>query len=237
MKVMPIPSDWLDYVTRDEMKSNKLGVFAHCFVKDGEQENIKEAYKKIVDIAIEEETCSVLSASKSLVLPNHHLLYEEWLDYDEFFNVQLKRTYRNAFYRWLDPIRNGPVSPEFTRILFSSGAHPIEVAPQNAYSLITSVQIPLCNHEKAHQLLKDHIQEKNKNGKRIFVNAHQSLNEPNHFLIYEIWLDFDELLKSDRQDNQSNSIRNQLGDIAIEKQKGVSVELFQIYYDPKKYNQ
>lgn len=236
MKVIPHPESWLQYVPKKEMKNQKLGIFAHCYVKNGEQENIKKAYKKIVDIAIEENTCSVLSASQSLVLPNHNMLYEEWFDYDEFFKIQLKKTYRNAFYRWLDPIRKGPISPEFTRILYSSGEHPTDIAPRNAFALIRRYQIQPNNYDNAYKLLKDYIENIDGNDKRIFVNAHQSLNESNHFLLYEIWLDFNELLKSELHFNVKTNLDQQLEKIAPKDQSQPCVETFQIYYDPQKYH-
>ena len=233
MKVMSKPDGWLKYTQRKDMKNKRLGVFAHCFVENGDQPQIKDVYKKIVDIAIEEDTCIVLSASQSLVLPNHNLLYEEWSDYDEFFNVQLKRKYRNAFFRWLDPIRKGPVSPEFTHIFASSGEHPMGIAPQNAYTSITSAHIEYDNYHTAYLLLNEYVAEAKANGMRAFVNAHQSLNDPNHFLLYEVWLDFSELMTTGIQDNIE--IRKKLDGIAIENSEKSSVELFQVYYDPQKY--
>jgi quinol monooxygenase YgiN len=235
MKVVPYPKDWLAYKPRDEMKSETLGIFAHSFVKNGEQGSIKEAYKKIVDIAIEEQTCSVLSASQSLVLPNHHLLYEEWADYDEFFDVQVKRSYRSAFYRWLDPIRKGPISPEFTRVFCSSGTHPSDIAPRNAYALVQSFQIEAKDYEKAFDLFYDYITSKNKSEKNIFANAHQSINNPNHFLLYEVWSDFAALIESQQQNYIRTDLNQQLERMVSTESPEPCSEIFQIYYDPQKY--
>ena len=50
-----------------------------------------------MDIVIREPTCRLLKAARSLDDPSHHILYEEWDDYDEFVNVQLNREYRRDF--------------------------------------------------------------------------------------------------------------------------------------------
>ncbi|MBQ4827993.1 hypothetical protein J8L84_01720 [Alteromonas sp. MMG017] len=235
MKVIPYPNDWLAYEPIDFMKNETLGIFAHSFAKNGEQGSIKEAYKKIVDIAIEEQTCSVLSASQSLVLPNHHLLYEEWTDYDEFFDVQVKRNYRNAFYKWLDPIRKGPISPEFTRIFCSSGIHPSDVAAQNAYALIQSYQVEAKDYATAFHLFNDYIVSKNKSEKNTFANAHQSINNPNHFLLYEVWSDFTALIESQQQNYIRAELQQKLERVVSAASAEPCSEIFQIYYDPQKY--
>jgi len=235
MKVIPYPNEWLVYKPIDEMKGKRLGVFAHCFVKDGEQDAIKQAYKKIVDVAIEEETCLVLSASQSLVLPNHNLLYEEWADYDEFFEVQVNRTYRNTFYKWLDPIRSDSIYAEFTNIFCSAGKHPVNIAPQNAYVLVQSLQIEPGNCEKARLHLAEHVNEISHDKKNLFANAHQSINDPNHFLLYEIWQDFSDLINTQWHRSSREALLQQIYDNQNDAQSKSRLEVFQIYYDPEKY--
>lgn len=236
MKVISYPNEWLNYKPIDEMKGKPLGVFAHCFVKNGEQDAIKQAYKKIVDVAIEEETCLVLSASQSLVMPNHNLLYEEWTDYDEFFEVQVKRAYRNAFYKWLDPIRSGSISAEFTNIFYSSGRHPVNIASQNAYVLVQSYQLKPTDYEKARQLLKEHIDAISQDERNIFANAHQSINNPDHFLLYEIWEDFSDLIETELHRNSRTNLHQQMNNAHHDENFKSRTELFQIYYDPDKYD-
>ncbi|MDB4838100.1 antibiotic biosynthesis monooxygenase [Marinomonas sp.] len=235
MKVIPYPNDWLTYKPIDEMKGKPLGVFAHCFVKNGQQGAIKKAYKKIVDIAIEEKTCFVLSASQSLVLPNHNLLYEEWEDYDEFFDVQVKRTYRNTFYKWLDPIKNGPVSAEFTHIFCSTGQHPVNIAPQNAYVIVQSFMLKSDDKKEAREQLKKHVREIDQQEKNIFANAHQSINDPNHFLLYEIWSDFSDLIETELHGSSRSNLLQKMNKIQSSEPLQSCTEVFQIYYDPEKY--
>ncbi|QIB64977.1 putative quinol monooxygenase [Kineobactrum salinum] len=234
MKVVPYPDHWMSHKPMPEMKGKCLGIFAHCFVENGAQETIRDVYRTIVDVAIEEKTCTVLSGSQSLVMPNHNLLYEEWTDYDEFFEVQMARTYRKGFLRWLDPIRNGPVSPEFTEMFHSSGKHPFNVA-HHAYTLVQSVHIAPGREEDARQLFIRHVDDVGQDSKNVLANIHQSLNNPQHFLLYEIWSDFSHLVENELISERRDELQvrfNALKDNALPEP---AMEIFQIYYDPDKY--
>lgn len=234
MKVVPRPDNWLSYKPRPDMKGKRLGVFAHCFTRDGEQGAIKEKYQRICDVAIEEKTCIVLSGSLSLVEPTHHLLYEEWADYDEFFEVQLARTYRHGFFRWLDPIKEGIVSPEFTEMFYSSGKHPVNIA-YHAYTLVQSIHIAAGHEEEARQLFIQHIDDVGREKQNSVANIHQSLNNPQHFLLYEIWSDFSHLIENELRCDRRIELETRLNALKDEALPGPAKELFQIYYDPDKY--
>ena len=234
MKVVPYPDQWLDYEPLPDMKGKCLGVFAHVFVKDGAQGRIRDVYRNIVDVAIEEKTCIVLSGGQSLVDPKHNLLYEEWTDYEEFFQVQTGRTYRHGFMRWLDPIRSGPVSPEFTEMFYSTGKHPYNVA-HNAYSLVQSVHVSAGREDDARKLCTQYIDLLASDPNNLHANAHQSLNNPQHFLLYEVWPDFNHLIEADLQSGRRADLQVQINALKDDALPEPAMEVFQIYYDPEKY--
>lgn len=234
MKVVPCPDNWMSHKPLPEMKGKALGIFAHCFVKDGEQGTVKDKYKRIYDVAIEEETCTVLSGSLSLVDPTHHLLYEEWTDYDEFFEVQVPRTYRKGFFRWLDPIRSGPVLPEFTEMFYSSGKHPFNVA-YHGYTLVQSVHIASGREADARKLFIQHIDDVGKDEKNLIANIHQSINNPQHFLLYEIWSGFSHLIENELRSERRAELETRFNALKDDALPEPAMELFQIYYDPEKY--
>lgn len=235
MKTVPYPDHWLAYKPLPNMKGKLLGVFAHVFVKHGAEEKIKEVYRKIVDVAIEEKTCIVLSGGQSLIDLKHNLLYEEWTDYEEFFQVQTGRTYRNGFMRWLDPIKLGPVSPEFTEIFHSTGNHPYNVA-QNAFSLVQSVHVASEREDDAKKLFIQYVDSVGQDEKNLYANIHQSLNDPQHFLLYEVWTDLNHLIENELKCERRRELEasfNELKDSALPEP---ALEIFQIYYDPEKYD-
>jgi quinol monooxygenase YgiN len=234
MKVIPYPDHWMSHKPLPEMKGKSLGIFAHCFVRDGEQETLRGKYQRIYDMAIEENTCTVLSGSLSLVQPNHHLLYEEWADYDEFFEVQVARTYRKGFFRWLDPIRSGAVSPEFTEMFHSTGKHPFNVA-YNAYTLVQSVHVASGCEEDARKLFIQYVDDVGKDPQNILANIHQSINNPQHFLLYEIWSDFSYLVESELNSDRRIELEARFNELKDEDLPEPAMEIFQIYYDPEKY--
>lgn len=234
MKVIPYPDHWMSHKPIPEMKGKCLGIFAHCFVKKGAEKTIKDVYRTITDVAIEEKTCIVLSGSQSLVAPNHNLLYEEWTNYDEFFEVQIRRPYRKGFLRWLDPIREGIISPEFTEMFYSSGEHPYNLA-YNAYTLVQSVHISSGCEEDARQLFIRHIDNVGQDAKNLVANIHQSINNPQHFLLYEVWSDFSILIENELKSERRNKLESQFNKLKDDKSPEPAMELFQIYYDPDKY--
>jgi len=234
MKVVPSPDSWMSYKPRPEMKGKCLGVFAYCSTQEGKQGEIRDKYSRIYDVAIEEETCTALSASLSLVDPTHHLLYEEWVDYDEFFQVQLARTYRNGFFRWLNPIKEGIVSPEFTEMFYSSGKHPFNIA-YHAYTLVQSVHVASGREEEARQLFIQHIDDVSKDEQNVLANVHQSLNNPQHFLLYEIWSDFSHLVENELGSDRRSALKTRFNALKDDVLPEPAQELFQIYYDPEKY--
>jgi quinol monooxygenase YgiN len=225
----------MSYKPLPEMKGKCLGVFAQITVRNGEQSSIKEVYKNIVDVAIEEETCTVLSGSQSLVLPNHNLLYEEWTDYDEFFEVQMARPYRMAFLRWYDPLRE-IIGPEFTEMFHSSGKHPFNVA-FNAYTLVQSVHIASGREEDARQFFIQYIDDVSRDDKNLVANIHQSLNNPQHFLLYEIWSDFSYLILNELSSDRRTELEARFNAIKDDALPEPAMELFQIFYDADKYVQ
>ncbi len=233
MKVIPYPDHWMSYKPRPEMKGKCLGIFAHGFVKNGEQATIKDVYKNIVDVAIEEKNCTVLSGCQSLVDPTHNMLYEEWTDYDEFFEVQVARTYRHGFMRWLNPIIDGPISPEFTEMFYTSGKHPLDVA-YNAYTLIQSVHIASGREEETKQLFIDYIDVVGKDEQNLVANIHQSLNNPQHFLLYEVWSDFSHVIENELKSERRVELEDRFNELKDDSLPEPALELYQIYYDPEK---
>ncbi|SPH21037.1 hypothetical protein ASD8599_01778 [Ascidiaceihabitans donghaensis] len=234
MNTVPHPDSWINYKPLPDMKGKRMGVFAHVFVNEGAQEKVKAVYKNIVDVAIEEETCIVLSACTSLVDTKHHLLYEEWTDYDEFFEVQFARTYRKGFMRWLHPIMSHPLSAEFTEILHSTGAHPHNVA-QNAFSLIKSVHIASGNEDDARKMFVEYIDQVGQDSRNLHANIHQSLNNPQHFLLYEVWRDLSYLAKDDMKSERRRELNFHCNELADSELPEPAMEIFQIHYDPKKH--
>ncbi len=238
MKVIPYPDQWMSIEARPEMKGKCLGAFAHWFVKSDNQADIqakvRNAYRNIIDVALEEETCTVLSGAQSLVNPTHNLLYEEWSDYEEFFAVQAARTYRKGFSRWLDPIRSGPVSPEFTEMFYSSGKHPFNVA-YNAYTLVQSVHIASGREDDARQLFIKYIDEAGRDAQNLVSCIHQSLNNPQHFLLYEIWSDFSYLVMNELKSERRAELETRFNELKDDSLPEPALELYQIYYDPDKY--
>lgn len=235
MKVIPYPDHWMSYKSMPKMKGKRLGIFAHCFAKSGARDAVKRIYGNIVDIAIEEPTCVVLSGSQSLVSPNHNLLYEEWSDYDEFFEVQVARKYRKGFLRWLDPVREGPISPEFTEMFYSAGDHPLDLAADNAFALVQSVHIDPGREADVRQLLVQHVNDVSANNKNLHANVHQSINNPQHFLLYEIWNDFEFLVEHELKSHRRSELESLFYEIRDHALPDPATELFQIYYDPGKY--
>lgn len=235
MRLTPYPDNWMSYKPMPQMKGKRLGIFAHVFVQNGQQERIKEIYRSIVDVAIEEKTCLVLSGSQSLVQPNHFLLYEEWTDYDEFFEVQMARTYRNGFIKWIDPIKSAPISPEFTELFHSAGEYPFNIA-YNAYTLVQSVHVKEGQQaEEARRLLSTHVDDVAKDSQNIVATAHQSINNPQHFLLYEVWSDFASLIENELRSERRDALKTRLDELKDQGSPEPSLELFQIYYDPDKY--
>jgi quinol monooxygenase YgiN len=234
MLVIPYPDNWLSHKPIPEMKDKCLGIFAHVFVKNGEQESIKNIYRNIVDVAIEEETCIVLSGNQSLVQPNHNLLYEEWTDYDEFFQVQMSRTYRSGFLKWINPIKSGPIIPEFTEMFYSSGKHPFNIA-YNAYTLVQSVHVSSGREDDARQLFIQHIDDVSQDAQNVLANIHQSLNNPQHFLLYEVWSDFSHLIENELRNDRRSELETRFNELKDDALPEPAMELYQIYYDPDKY--
>lgn len=216
------------------MKGKCLGIFAQIMVRNGGQRAIQDVYRNIVDVATEEKTCIVLSGSQSLVKPNHNLLYEEWEDYDEFFEVQMKRPYRMAFLRWYDPLREGIVSPEFTEMFYSSRKHPFNVAFK-AHTLVQSVHIAPGREGDARKLFIQYIDDVGQDENNLVANIHQSLNNPQHFLLYEIWSDFSYLIENELRSERRIDLEAGFNALKAAVLPGPAKELFQIFYDAGKY--
>jgi quinol monooxygenase YgiN len=234
MKVIPYPDRWMSYKPLPEMQGKCLGIFAHIIVRNGEQKAIRDVYRNIVDVATEEETCIVLSGSQSLVMPNHNLLYEEWTDYDEFFEVQMGRPYRKAFLRWYDPLREGIVSPEFTEMFYSSGKHPFNVA-FNAYALVQSVHVSIGREDNARRLFMQYIDDVGRDEINLVANIHQSINNPQHFLLYEIWSDFSHLIENELSGDRRSDLEARFNALKDDAMPEPAMELLQVFYDADKY--
>lgn len=234
MKVIPYPDHWLSYKPRPDMQGKCLGVFAHVFVKNGAQVTIRDVYKNIADVAIEEESCIVLSSAQSLVDTKHNMLYEEWTDYDEFFEVQMSRTYRKGFHKWIDPIKTRPVSPEFTEMFYSSGRHPYNIA-YNAFSFVQSIHVSSGSENRVRKLFSQYIDDVARDAGNVYANAHQSLNNPQHFLLYEVWLDFSSLVVNDLKSERRLEFAARFSELADPALPEPAMEIFQVYYDPGKY--
>ncbi|XYK82192.1 MAG: putative quinol monooxygenase [Labrenzia sp.] len=234
MKAVPRPDHWFSYKPIPEMKGKSMGVFAHVVVEDGAQEKVKDIYPNIVDIAIEEKTCTVLSASTSLVDTKNHLLYEEWTDYEEFFEVQFARPYRNGFMRWLLPIMSKPLSAEFTEILHSTGPHPYNVR-QNSFSLMKSIHVSSGREDDARKFFIEYINQVGQDSFNLHANIHQSLNNPQHFIIYEVWRNLSYLVEDDMKGDRRCELDRRCDELADHELPEPAMEIFQIYYDPEKY--
>lgn len=233
MKVIPFPDRWLTYKPMPEMKGKCLGVFAQIMAKDGGQKDLREVYQTIIDVAIEEKTAITFSGSQSLVKSNHTMLYEEWKDYDEFFQVQMKRPYRMAFLRWYDPLREA-IGPEFTEMFYSSGKHPSNIA-FNAYALVQSVHIASGREADARQLFTQYIDDVGQDEQNLFANIHQSLNNRQHFLLYEIWSDFSHLIENELRSERRVELEARFNALKDNVLPEPALELFQIFYDADKY--
>lgn len=80
------------------MNKKSFTIIVHQYAKEGVAEaEIKEAFEYILDIVIKEPTCKLLNLQQSQSDPRQYILYEEWEDYDDFINVQVKRPYRKKF--------------------------------------------------------------------------------------------------------------------------------------------
>lgn len=231
---VPYPDEWMTYRPIPEMEGKRLGVFAHVFTNNGDEEAIKTTYRKVVDVAVEEESCLILSGSQSLIRPQHVLLYEEWTDYDEFFQVQLNRPYRNAFMRWMAPFMAEPISPEFTEVVYSSDEHPIQVA-YNAYCVLQSIHITTGNEKKVQELAIQFAKSIEVDKHNLVSTVHKSLNNPQHFLLYEVWSDFDQLMSEESQSTRRIEFTDRVSSFLDQKLPAPALEILQIYYDPGRY--
>ena len=79
------------------MANRPITVVMKMWAKDGLDQEVADTFKYMMDIVIQEPTCRLLKVQRSLQDESHYILYEEWDDHDEFFNVQLKRDYRRGF--------------------------------------------------------------------------------------------------------------------------------------------
>lgn len=234
MKVVPCPSEWLEYKQRPEMEGKTLGVFAHVFTNPGDEDEMKRTYRRVVDVAVEEENCLILSGSQSLIRPAHVLLYEEWTDYDEFFQVQLHRPYRQAYGRWMFPLMAEPVRPEFSEVLYSSGEHPVQLAP-NGFCVLQSVHVKASEIAAITDFGRSHAADVSKDAENLVATFHRSLNNPQHFMFYEVWSSFDHLISIELPSERRSNLSAELAKLSDPDAPEPALELLQVYYDPGKF--
>ena len=229
-EVIPYPTEWVGYRERPDMRGKKLGIISHLFVIDGTQSEARSALARVVDIAIQEPTCLVLKAAQSISDPSHFILYEEWSDYDEFFSVQLSRAYRSDFTEWLGPLNAKPAGPEFFEIYHDAGTN--KSITGGAFAAVSST---LITNSDAEELVRnrfvsliDEVAQQTANNSFV---AHHSINDPNHFVLYEEWSDSEEFRNGAQQMNDRGTLSaglEEIGDIESR------IEFFEIFYDPGK---
>lgn len=95
-----------------------ISVVVKFWAKEGSETEMAEAFKYMIDIVIQEQTCRLLKAHRSASDPLHYILYEEWDDYDEFMNVQLQREYRSEFTQIMDRLRAAPIEVEIFDLVY-----------------------------------------------------------------------------------------------------------------------
>lgn len=229
-QVIPYPSEWIGYQELPAMRGKRLGIISHLFVREGSQPAARGALARVVDIAIQEPTCLVLKAAQSISDPSHFILYEEWADYDEFFTVQLNREYRTDFSAWLGPLGARPAAPEFFEIYHDAGDG--TTAAGGTFAAISST---LAANNGSEELIRNEFiglmdAAAEQPGNKVLV-AHRSINDPNHFVLYEERPDFDELVSVELQRNDPERFSASLRELDA---AAPTIEFFEIIYDPGK---
>lgn len=243
-QIIPYPTEWYTYKPLPKMEGKQLGITSHLFVKEGMEKMAGDSFKKVIDIVIKESTCVVLKAEQSLNEPTHFILYEEWLDYDEFFSVQLKREYRKDISKWLGPLAARPAGPEFFEV-YHDATNPkpkMEISlNEEMFAVISSSHIDNLDKEifirDAFTKLTDELAKEPSNSK---LNAQQSINNSKHFIIYQEWTDYDyfinvEMKKINREYFSKTIAKPGACDNNQDKKLFSKTEFFKIIYDPGRF--
>ena len=100
------------------MTNRPIAVVMNLWAKNGTESELAETFKYMMNIVIQEPTCRLLIAERSLQDPLHYILYEELDDYDEFLEVQLKREYRGEFAARMSELRSTESQMEIFELLY-----------------------------------------------------------------------------------------------------------------------
>ena len=102
------------------MANRPIIVVMKMWAKEGLDSEVAETFKYMMDIVIKESTCRLLKAERSVEDRSHYILYEEWDDYDEFQNVQLKREYRSDFAERMRKLTAKPSQMEIFELVYEA---------------------------------------------------------------------------------------------------------------------
>lgn len=229
-QVIRYPTEWIGYQELPAMRGKRLGIISHLFVREGSQPAARSALARVVDIAIQEPTCLTLKAAQSISDPSHFILYEEWADYDEFFRVQIDREYRSDFSDWLGPLGAKPAAPEFFEIYYQASDETRITG--DTFAAISSTLV--ANNSSEEQIKSEFITLMNgvaeTPSNRLLV-AHRSINDPRHYVLYEEWVDFDQLVTVELRKSERETFSDSLREL---ESAAPTMEFFEVFYDPGK---
>ncbi|WP_342074933.1 antibiotic biosynthesis monooxygenase [Yoonia sp. SS1-5] len=224
----PHPEDWLSHTARPELNGKRLGVLAHTWFKPEKADQLEPIFGTITDIAVEEPTCLVLDANQSLQDPLHNMMYEEWQDYDEFFETQLKRPYRMAFLRWLMPVMSAPIAAEFYEVLHRDGDF-----GSGSATVVLSGKIPNAAADEASRLGATYVKALLTDVSCAGASVIRSLNDPTHFVVVERWRDRAEI-GCNLEDHPAR--KDYVSGMAAMTQSGrLNAETFRVHHNPGRF--
>ena len=77
-------------------------------LKPGMREQFEAVLLPHIARVADESTCLLMAASRDPEDDTRYILFERWADKDEFWDVQMRRGYREAYYEAIAPMQADP---------------------------------------------------------------------------------------------------------------------------------
>ena len=99
------------------MSTEPFVVIVTMHLKPGAKDEFHASLEPVLDTMRQEKTFVNTVVHTSTENPNHVMLYETWLDYEDFVTNQITRPYRDAYWKKLEVLLEGPPERAFFKPL------------------------------------------------------------------------------------------------------------------------
>lgn len=220
------------YKPNPKLKGKRIGALVRLYAIEGKEEAYRDALRVIVDQVIPEPTCLILKAAQSIKHPQQFILYEEWADYDNFFTVQVNRSYRNKFPEMLAPISTQPSHLEFFEIFHSKQKSVQQISQMDTserFVVIANTQLKRYALPIIRKLLTLFINAVNKNPTNLSLTAQQSLSIPGHIINYEEWIDLENFVTVEMNHFSRRKFKKAMNNPDTD--QSTSLEFFRLFHE------